>query len=429
MQSTRVVITGMGVLAPNAHGLEAFTEALRSMSSGVRHLELLESLNFACQVGGVPQGAQEIGVEYFSTLQLRDMNENMLFASIVAMDAFRDAGLLEESEVIPSDSELRNDTGAIVGTCVGGPDTFAEDLYPLVSAGNIRRVRTTVVQRIMNSGISATIAGLLGLGNHVYTNSSACCTGSEAIILAADSIRAGRAKRMIAGATESSSPYTWAGFDSMHLLCRKFNDKPEQASRPMSASAAGFVPGCGAAILVLEELTTALDRGARIYAELVGYSANCGGLRNGGTMTSPNAGRAQDCIRAAINDAGIDSSDIDYISGHLTGTRVDPVEIQNWHRALELDPQNFPRINSTKSLIGHAMSASGAIESVAAVLQLTKGFVHGSANCEDIHPDIQMFDDSVAHETIDTDLKLVAKASFGFGDVNNCLVFKLLEDD
>lgn len=429
MQSTRVVITGMGVLAPNAHGLEAFTEALRSMNSGVRHLETLESLGFACQVGGIPQGAKEIAAGYFSKLQLRDMNENMLFASIVAMDAFRDAGLLAESEVIPADSELLNDTGAIIGTCVGGADTFAEHIYPLVTSGNVRKVRTTAVQRIMNSGISATIAGLLGLGNHVYTNSSACCTGSEAIILAADSIRAGRAKRMLAGATEGSSPFTWAGFDSMRLLCRKFNDKPEQASRPMSATAAGFVPACGAAILILEELETATNRGARIYAELAGYSANCGGLRNGGTMTAPNSQRAQDCIRAALDDAGIDSSDIDYISGHLTGTRIDPIEIKNWQRALELDTQNFPRVNSTKSLIGHAMSASGAIESVAALLQLTKGFIHGSANCEDIHPDIQMFDDSVVHESIETDLKVVAKASFGFGDVNNCLVFKALEKE
>ncbi len=187
------------------------------------------------------------------------------------------------------------------------------------------------------------------------------------------------------------------------------------------------MPACGAAILVLEELTTAVDRGATIYAELAGYSANCGGLRNGGTMTAPNSQRAQDCIRAALDDAGIDSLDIDYISGHLTGTRVDPIELQNWQRALELDTQNFPRVNSTKSLIGHSMSASGAIESVAAVLQLTKGFVHGSANCDDIHPDIQKFDDSVVHQSTKADLKVVAKASFGFRDVNNCLIFKTLE--
>ncbi len=427
MNTPRVVITGMGVLAPNACGLKAFREALWSMRSGVRHIDALESLGFACQVGGIPQGVKEAAADYFTKLQLRDMNENMLFAGVAAIDAFRDADLMAASESMPADSRLLTDTGAIIGTCVGGADTFADHVYPMVTSGRVRRLRTTTIQRIMNSGISATVAGLLGLGNHVFSNSNACCTGTEAIILAADRIRTGRAKRMLAGATEGSSPFTWAGFDSMRLLCRKFNDAPEKASRPMSATAAGFVPACGAAVLVLEELTTAVNRGVRIYAEIAGYGANCGGLRNGGTMTAPNSGSAQACIRAALDDAKINPSDIDYINGHLTGTRIDPIEMQNWQQALQLDARDLPKINSTKSLIGHAMSASGAIESVGTVLQLAKGFVHGSANCEDLHPDIHMFADSVARNSIKMDLRVAAKASFGFGDVNNCIIFKTLE--
>ena len=283
MPTPRVVITGMGIVAPNACGLEAFTAALRDMKSGVRYIDNLERLGFACRVGGIPSDAEEQAELIFSDRQVRDMNQNMRFASVAAVEAFRDAGLLNGCSALPPQDNLFTDTGAIIGTCVGGPDTFAERIYPMVEAGQVRRLGTTAIQRIMNSGISSTIAGLFGLGGHVFSNSCACCTGTEAIILGTECIRTGRAKRMIVGATESSSPYTWAGFDSMRLLCRKYNDNPDRASRPMSASAAGLVPACGAGILVLEDEAQARRRAARIYAEIAGFSANCGGQRNGGT--------------------------------------------------------------------------------------------------------------------------------------------------
>jgi 3-oxoacyl-(acyl-carrier-protein) synthase len=135
----------------------------------------------------------------------------------------------------------------------------------------------------MGSGVSAYVGGILGLGNQVTSNSSACSTGTEAIIDAVYRIRAGLAKRMVAGGAEGASPYTWGGFDAMRVvLSRKFNDQPERGSRPMSASACGFVPGAGAGCLVLEELETALERGARIYGEITGAMVNCGGQRRGG---------------------------------------------------------------------------------------------------------------------------------------------------
>ena len=234
---------------------------------------------------------------------------------------------------------------------------------------------------------------------------------------------------MVAGGSEGASPYIWGAFDSMRVICRKYNDRPEQASRPMSATAAGFVPGSGAAILVLEDLASARSRGARIYAEVLGGTVNCGGHRTGGSMTAPNPEGVRRCIRDAIRDAGIAPGDIDAINGHLTATFADPHEVWNWSKALERGPDVFPYINSTKSLIGHCLGAAGAVESVAVVLQLYKGFLHPSANSEDIHPDIAAYAAKVPQRCLDLpELRFIAKAGFGFGDVNSCLIFKKWEN-
>src|SRR6185503_16096226 len=199
---------------------------------------------------------------------------------------------------------------------------------------------------------------------------------------------------------------------------------PAEASRPMSASAAGFVPGSGAGVLVLESLESALARGVRIYAEVLGGYVNCGGHRMGGSMTAPNPESVQRCIRGAVQMAGIEPRRIDAINGHLTATFADPHEVANWSRALDLPPDRMPLLHSTKSLIGHALGAAGGIECVAAVLELHHGFVHGSLNCEDLHPEIQAYADRIPHETVSKpDLRIIAKASFGFGDVNGCVLF------
>ncbi|HQB14755.1 MAG TPA: beta-ketoacyl synthase N-terminal-like domain-containing protein, partial [Syntrophales bacterium] len=274
----RVVVTGMGVTAPNAHGLDDFTTALRAGRSGIRHIKELEALNFACQVGGIPENFDAVRRSYFDHEKLMSINDNIGYASVSAIDAWRDAGF----EVPEGDGEdVDWDTGVIIGSGIGGMDTIARTVVPMVNDGKVRRMGSRIVEQVMNSGTSARIAGLLALGNRVTSNSSACSTGNEAIIEAAWRIRAGLAKRMLAGGSEGASPYIWSGFDAMRVICRKFNDDPERASRPLSASAAGFVPGAGGAVLVLEDLETAQRRGARIYAEVAGGAVNCGGQRRG----------------------------------------------------------------------------------------------------------------------------------------------------
>jgi 3-oxoacyl-(acyl-carrier-protein) synthase len=281
-----------------------------------------------------------------------------------------------------------------------------------------------MVEQTMASAVSARLGGILGLGGQVTTNSSACTTGTEALVNAYFQIRENRAQRILAGGAEGSSHYIWAGFDSMRVLSRNFNDQPEKASRPMSSSTTGFVPASGSGILLLENLESAKARKAKIYAEVIGGHVNSGGQRGKGSMTAPNPEGVIRCIRAAMQSAKITPAEIDLISGHLTGTMADPLEIENWKVALEMEPEHFPLINSTKSLIGHALGAAGGIECVASVLQLKEGFVHGSVNCEDLHPSLLPYEKSIPHQTKEANIQIVAKASFGFGDVNGCVIFK-----
>ena len=179
------------------------------------------------------------------------MNLSIRFACIAAMDAWRDAGF----EVPAEDSdEVDWDTGAIVGTGIGGMDLIAKKLVPFTNEKRVRRLGSTVVEQIMVSGVSAKVGGLLALGNQVTTNSSACSTGTEAIAMGLERIRHGHAQRMLVGGAEGATPYIWAGFDAMRVLCRGFNGEPEKASRPMSASAGGFIPAAGAGAILLESL-------------------------------------------------------------------------------------------------------------------------------------------------------------------------------
>lgn len=234
---------------------------------------------------------------------------------------------------------------------------------------------------------------------------------------------------MLCGGVEGASHYIWSGFDAMRVLCRGFNDEPEKASRPMSASAGGFIPGAGAGVLLLESLDSALERGATIHAEVQGGAVNCGGHRSGGSMTAPNPESVARCIQAALADGGVDAAEIDFINGHLTATGADPKEIASWSKALSRGPKTFPTITSTKSMIGHSLGAAGAIESIATVLMLKGGFVHPSINCEDVHPDIEPFAASIPHDLREIpEARTAIKAGFGFGDVNACVVFRRWEE-
>lgn len=417
----RVVITGLGVVAPNGVGLETFTHAIKNGISGIKHDAELERLQFSCQISGKPEISTQLALNYFSELELRNFNSSgILYGVIAGMDAWKDAGLVIENKQDPD-----WDSGTVFGTGTSGIEKFRESIYK-IDDFQARRLGSTAVAQTMNSGVSAYLGGKLGLGNQVTTNSSACTTGTESILMAYERIRSGQAKRILAGSTSDSGPYIWGGFDAMRVCTFKHNQSPEQGSRPLSESASGFVPGSGAGALVIEDLETALARGARIYAEILGGNVNSGGQRGIGTMTAPNPVAVQKCIVNAITNAGIHSNEIDTINGHLTATSKDSLEIQNWCEALSRKGNDFPYINSLKSMVGHCLSGAGSIECVASILQLYHGFIFPNINCDDLHPDISgiIADSKVPQKLIEKDIKILAKASFGFGDVNGCVIFK-----
>ncbi len=419
--SRRVVITGLGVVAANANNTRDFELALRKGQSGLRANAAMAEAGFACRVAGVPQGVDAIAESIFEPDELLAMNSGHRYVGIAAYDAWLDAGLERPER---GGERVDWESGAVLGTGIGGMDTMGSRVVPMVDAGKVRRIGSTAVEQVMASGVSARVAGLLGLGGQVSTNSSACSTGTEAVVEGYRRIRQGLASRVLCGGAEAATPYIWAGFDAMRVLCRSFNEEPEKASRPMSASAGGFVPGAGAGVLLLESLESARARRAPIYAEVAGAAANCGGQRGGGSMTAPNPSGVVRCIRAALAESPIRADQVDAINGHLTATGADSREIAAWATALERTPDTLPVITSTKSMVGHALGASGAIESVATVLMVQRGFVHPSINCEDVHPEIEPYARAIPHGVLDMpDLRVAIKASFGFGDVNACVVF------
>ncbi len=421
IMKNRVVITGLGVVAPNGVGLDAFSKAIKKGESGITFHQQLADLNFSCCIGGIPQISEEKKLEYLTPLQLRGFNSSgILYGCMAGIDAWKDAGFL-----VDDTSDLDFDSGTIFGTGTSGVEKFREAIYKL-DEGEVKRLGSTVVVQTMASGISAFLGGILGLGNQVTTNSSACTTGTEAILMGYERIKNNQAKRMLVGSCSDDGPYIWGGFDAMRVMTYKYNEIPEKGSRPMSESASGFVPGAGAGALVLESLESALQRNATIYAEVLGGNINSGGQRNGGTMTAPNAEAVQRCIKDAIKNANISAEDIDTINGHLTATSKDSLEVENWTKALNRKGDDFPYINSLKSMVGHCLAAAGSIESVATVLQLNEQFVFPNINCEDVHPEISALisEEKIITKSLKTELNIAAKASFGFGDVNGCVIFK-----
>jgi len=414
----RVVITGMGVVSPNGTNIPDFLHAIQKGVSGIKFIPQYKELNFNCQVSGTPEFDWDLLKNYITETSLYGLKgKGIAFGIKAALDAWMDAG----NKIVSEDTLW--ETGCVFGSSVADTDVI-KNAITRVDAKESKKLGSRVVEQIMNSGLTAYISGRLGLGNKVISNSSACATGTQAILMGYECIKYGKAKRMLVGSSEYVDAYIFGAFDSMRVLARKFNDEPERASRPMSITANGFVPGSGAGALVLEDLEFALARNAEIYAEILGGSNNSGGQRNGGTMTAPSSAGVIRCINDALEDANTPAASIDLISGHLTATIADKLEINNWVQALNRSGNEFPFVNSLKSMIGHCLSAAGSIETVAAVLQIVHQFVHPNINLEDSNPEIidLITEKNLPTSMIKKEINVVAKANFGFGDVNTCLI-------
>lgn len=420
----RVVVSGLGVVAPNATGIPAFERALRGMRSGVVAIPELAQAGLACQVGGkptLPPSPIDAGIPPEQKLY---SNTFLDYAVRAGLECWSDAGFQTAA-----DGPLDVNTGIIIGSVFGGTiETTVTTVAPTVAAGDIRRLGTTVCERAMGSAGSARLAGVLGAGGPTFGLSNACTTGADAILLGHSLVKQGTVKRMLVGGAEGFSTHNSAILDAMRLTTRCWNHAPEKASRPLSSSASGLVPSAGAGALLLEDYVVARERGARIYAELVGGYMNCGGQRGGGTIFRANYDAFRECIKRALSSAQVRPEDIDLINGHFTSTRADAREFHCWKDAVLVGRQNPPFVNATKSLIGHTIGASGAIETIATILQLYHGFVHGNVNSEDLHPEILDHSCCIPHTTLQRRCRVAAKSALGFGDVNCCLILRSIEN-
>lgn len=438
--SRRVVVTGLGVVSSNGVGKNAFLHALQKGVSGIRYLPELEENKFICVVGGIPEISQlekETFMDQYNLVKLR--SSGILYGCMAGIEAWKDAGL----DFVSEDSEVPDwDAGCIFGSVSNGLEPIEHGIR-LIDKGDVKKMGGRAAQQAMNSGVSAYLGGIIGMGNQVSTNSASSNTGTESIIEAYHRIKYGYAERMLAGSSEGNSQYIWAGSDCMmiddcifddnasgvYAVAPGFRDNPEKASAPMSTNAVGFVHGSGAGAVVLESLESALARNANIYAEIIGGQVNAGGTRSEARTHFMNGHEGMvRCIQEAIADSKLLSERIDLISGDLTSSlERDLHEIRAWSQALGVEPANFPRVNALKSMIGYCNGAAGSIESVACILQLYADFVHPTLNSEGIQPNIAALINPSKVSSMtewNADLQVIAKGSFGYGDVNACLIFK-----
>ncbi|MBO6535707.1 MAG: beta-ketoacyl-[acyl-carrier-protein] synthase family protein [Balneolaceae bacterium] len=421
--NNRVVITGLGVVSPNGTGIKEFQTSIRTGKSGVKHDASLQELNFQCQVSAKPTYDEAKLKEILPAgLYIKLENEAMKYACLAGHEAWLDSGLPFTSK----DDNPDWDTGIIFGVGALAMDEFIGGKFEILQSGNPRKIGSRVVEQTMNSGAVTYLNKMIGFGNIATANSSACATGTEAVILGYERIKNGKAKRMLCGSTESQGVFIWSGFEALRIICSDSNDAPEKASRPLAANPAGFVPGTGSGALVLESLDSALERGAKIYGEIVAGDIVNGGQRNGGSITANSPAATQRVMKTTMAEAGITGDEVDLICGHLTSTIGDVREIEAWTAALERSGSDFPRINALKSMIGHCLGASGSIEMVAATLQLHHQFAHPNINIDNLHPDIVSKVDatSISFTNLEMPINYLMKASLGFGDVNSCIVLK-----
>lgn len=418
----RVVVTGIGVVAPGAKNKIEFLDMLSRGQSGIEFLSELKENNLHCQVGGKARMSQDKYKEVFDYFDIYDAGEFVELGCYAGLDAWLDAGL-ELPDYDSPDVDWK--TGMSLGSGFAGVDFSIRKIGSALRNKKLKSLRSNTVPCAMGSSASAYLSNILAVGNQIASYSSACCSGLEAIIDSYNKIKFGLAERMVAGGIEAFSVALCGMFDAARVTNRKFNDRPQLASRPMSESARGFVVSSGAGIIILESLESAQNRNAKIYAEIVSGAINSGGQRNDGSMSIPNSDGVLRCINSTIKNAGVELSNIDLVSGNLSGTKGDVVEMINWSKIFE--GEKMPHVNSPKSMIGHLLGASSSVETIACILQLHHSFIHPSINCEDLNFEISKLIDvnRIPQEKIDKiDLDLILKASFGFGDVNTSLLLK-----
>jgi 3-oxoacyl-[acyl-carrier-protein] synthase-1 len=404
----RVVVTGLGIVSPIGNNAAEVTQSLKEGKSGIEFMPEYRDLGFRSQVAGT----LKLNVEELVDRRLmRFMGNGAAYAWLSMKQAIEDAGL--------SEAEISNErTGLVAGS--GGPTTGAIVQAAITAKEKgPKRVGPFQVPRAMSSTVSANLATAYKIKGPSYSISSACSTSAHCIGNAVETIQLGKADRMFAGGGEELEWTLSVLFDAMGAMSSKFNDTPQRASRAYDKDRDGFVIAGGGGIVVLEELETAKARGARIYAEVIGYGATS----DGADMVAPSGEGALRCMKLALEGfpgAPRRNTPVNYINTHGTATPVGDITELDAIRAVFGD--KLPTVSSTKSLTGHSQGATGAHEAIYSLLMMKDDFIAASANIENLDPGAEGY--PIARERIDkAGLQTVMSNSFGFGGTNACLLF------
>jgi 3-oxoacyl-[acyl-carrier-protein] synthase II len=419
----RVVVTGLGMVTPLACGVEPSWQRLINSESGARRIESFDvsdlPAKIACQV---PRGDGSNGSfnadQWMEPKEQRKVDDFIIFAMSAATQALADAGWKPQSH------EDQSRTGVMIGSGIGGLTGIAETAILLKERGPRRVSPFFIPGRLINlaSGYVSIAHGLKGPNHAVVT---ACSTGAHAIGDAGRLVALGDADVMLAGGAESPiSRIGMAGFVACRALSTAFNDTPERASRPYDRDRDGFVMGEGAGMVVLEEHGHARQRGARIYAELIGYGLSGDAYHI--TAPAPDGDGALRCMSAAVSRAGVSPAEIDYINAHGTSTPLgDEIELAAVHRLVG-NAAGRICMSSTKSSIGHLLGAAGAVEAIFSILAMRDGVAPPTINLD--HPSVDTPMDLVPHRSAKREINIVLSNSFGFGGTNASLMFRRCVD-
>lgn len=397
----RIVITGMGIVSCLGNDLDSVSASLRELRSGISYQPRYAELGLRSQVAGVPQIDLDAEVD---RKHRRFMGDAAAYAYVATRSAIADAGLTQAQV-----SDIR--TGVVAGSGGGSP-AWQIEAADLLRARGVRKIGPYMVPRTMCSTVSASLATAYSITGVSYSLSAACATSSHCIGAGADLIRAGRQDIVLAGGGEEEHWGMSCQFDAMGALSTSCNETPESASRPYDAGRDGFVIAGGGGMLVLEELEHARARGAKIYAELVGYGATS----DGAEMVAPSGEGAVRCMRMAMADV---SAPVDYLNTHATATPLgDVTELQAIRTVFGND---IPPISSTKALSGHSLGAAGVHEAIYSLLMMRDGFLAGSAHIDRLDEKAEGY--PILRESRDAAIDTVMSNSFGFGGNNASLVF------
>ena len=412
--SRRVVVTGVGVVCPLGLGADSVFDQLLAGESGIRPIQGWDASQHATKIAGEVIGTVFDPAEHFDRQALKRLDPFSMFGLVAAREAMADSGA--EGSYEPERA------GAIMGTGIGGIHTMLHG-HDVLNDRGPRKVTPFYVPNLMPNALAGNTAIEFGLAGPCFLTSSACSSSGHAIGMAMREIRDGRADLMVTGGSEAAClPVCFAGFNQIRALSTR-NDDPAAASRPFDRDRDGFVLSDGGGSLILESLEHAQARGARIYCELAGF----GQSDDAGHITAPDAtGKSPArAMRYAMEDAGIDPSEVDYVNAHGTSTELnDQMETTAIKLALGEENARKAAISSTKSMTGHLLGGASALESVVCVETLHRGVAHPTKNLENPDTETGCDLDYIPGDPRERDFRVALSNSFGFGGHNICLAFR-----